>query len=420
MSTNPPLDGIRILDLTRVWSGPLATRVLADLGAEVIKIEHPGARGPSQVGPLDPIRASNYPGNQPGEDPWNRNASFNKLNRNKLGVAIDIATPEGREIMLGLAAVSDVVIENYSPRVMGNLGIGFDSLRERNPRIVLVSMPGYGLDGPMRDRVAYGSTLDAECGIAALMGYEGEGPQRLGVALPDPAAGLHAAGAIVTALLQRERTGRGQHIDLSQLESVIGFMAEDIIAYQLTGNRRKRMGNRHAWMAPHGIFPCHEPDTWVFVGVESDVQWQALAAAIGQGALATDTRFATIVERKRNEHAAEVALSAWTRTQTPASAMTTLQAARIPAGAVHDAPGLLHDPHLRARGFFVQLHHPTAGRHEYPGQPIHLSGTPASFRSDAPRLGEHNRYVIEEILGYTSEAVNALLAARVIAERPPV
>lgn len=419
MTTDPALTGIRILDLTRVWSGPLATRVLGDLGAEVIKIEHAASRGPAVMADVDRVRASFYPNNDPGTEPWNRSAAFNKLNRNKLSLTLDLAKPAGQTVMLQLAAISDVVIENYSPRVMGNLGIGFDTMSKLNAGIIMVSMPGYGLDGPMRDGVAYGSTLDAESGAASLMGYEGGGPQRLGVALPDPVAGLHAAGAVVTALLQRQRTGIGQHIDLSQLESMASFLGEEVIAYQLTGERPVRLGNRHPWMAPHGVYPCSGVDAWVFIGVASDRQWQNLCKVIEQSALTSDARFATLLARHKHQDELDTIVSAWTSSRTPEHAMRELQAVGIPAGAVLDARGLLADPHLRARGFFVQLDHPNAGRHEYPGQAIHLSETPAVFRSDAPRLGEHNHYVLHDLLGYDEATIAALGSDGVIADRPP-
>ncbi len=415
----PPLAGIRILDLTRVWSGPFGARILADLGAEVIKVEHPAARGPSRITARTPDRVTFYPDNDPGQDPWNRNAAFNKMNRNKLSLSLDLAQSEGRQAFLELAAVSDAVIENYSPRVLGNLGIGFDSLHRVNQRLILVSMPGYGLDGPMRDSVAYGSILDAECGIASLMGYEGEGPQRLGVALPDPVAGLHAAAALLTALSQRQRIGEGQHIDLSQLESMANLVGGDLVAWQLTGERPKRPGNRHPGRVPHGIYRCAGHDAWVFIGVEDAAQWDALKGVLRDQRLLSE-RFATVAARKDHEDELDSLLSEWTSGHSPGEAMELLQAAGVPAGAVLDAAGLYHDQHLNARGFLVELEHATAGRHRYPGQAIHLSETPVEFISDAPLLGEHNQYVLHDLLGYGEEAIAKITEKKVIADRPPV
>lgn len=416
----PPLKGLRVLDLTRVWSGPLATRILGDLGAEVIKVEHPSARGPRRVPSVDPRRGSFYPDDIPGDDPWNRTASFNKLNRNKLGLTLDLATPVGHEVFCDLVRQSDVVIENYSPRVMGNLGISYDELRALNERIILVSMPGYGLDGPMRDRVAYGTTLDAECGIANLMGYADRGPLRFGVAFPDPVAGIHAAGAILTAVLQRDRTGSGQQIDLSQFECAVTLMGDQVVGYQLTGHRPPRRGNRHRWMAPHGVFACREPGTWLAVAVSTDSQWAELAALMGRRHLVEDSQYAVVTGRLTHEDELDAIVCEWLATQDAHSAMLELQSHGITAGEVLSAKGMHEDPHLRARGFFISLDHRSAGTHEYPGLPLKFSETPPVFRADAPRLGEHNRTVIESILGWDGARFAAVQEAGVIADRPPV
>ncbi len=414
------LAGTRVLDLTRVWSGPLAARILGDFGAEVIKIEHPVARGPARMPDIDPIRARFYPGNDPGRDPWNRNSAFNKLNRNKLGLTLDLANPAGLEVMRRLVAISDAVIENYSPRVMSNLGLGYDALSQVNPGIILVSMPGYGLDGPMRDRVAYGSTLDAESGVAALMGYEDGGPQRLGVALPDPVAGFHAVAGLLSALVGRTTTGRGQHIDLSQLESMAVFLGDAIVGYELTGDRRGRHGNRHPHIAPCGVYRSDGEDAWVSIAVETQQQWQALCHTIGRDDLAADGRFASAASRHAHHDEIDSLITAWTSGRSPRDAMDELQAAGVPAGAVLDAAGLHADPHLRERGFFVRLEHPSAGAHDYPGQPIRLSETPAIMHSDAPLLGQHNRTILGDLLGYSHDEIVAMEADGVIAQRPPV
>lgn len=420
VTSGPPLTGIRILDLTRVWSGPLATRMLGDLGAEVIKVEHPSARGPRRALPVDMRRGSFFPDDIPGDDPWNRSASFNKLNRNKLGLTLDLATPEGHEVFCGLVREADVVIENYSPRVMGNLGLSYEELRALNERIILVSMPGYGLDGPMRDRVAYGTTLDAECGIASLMGYADRGPLRFGVAFPDPVAGCHAVGAILTAVLQRDRIARGQHIDLSQFECAVTLMGDQVVGYQLTGQRPPRRGNRHRWMAPHGVFACREPGLWLAVAVASDGQWADLTTLMGRPELGTDSRYAVVSGRFTHEDELEPILAGWLATQDAHSAMLALQSHGIAAGEVLSAKGMHEDPHLRARGFFVPLDHPSAGTHDYPGLPLKFSATPPVFRADAPRLGEHNRSILQSLSVGDDARITALEEAGVIADRPPV
>jgi crotonobetainyl-CoA:carnitine CoA-transferase CaiB-like acyl-CoA transferase len=418
-SSAPPLEGVRILDLTRVWSGPLGTRVLGDLGAGIIKIEHPAARGPARLGGDDPVRNSYYPDNDPGDEPWNRNAAFNKLNRNKQSLALDLSRESAVAAFKALVPLSDVVIENYSPRVMGNLGLSFEELSRLNPRLVMVSMPGYGLDGPLRDGVAYGTTLDAEAGSASLMGYPGRGPQRLGVALPDPVAGLHAAVAVLMALRERRRTGVGQHVDLSQLESMVSLVGDQVVGFQLTGERPQRLGNRHTAMAPHGVYPCRTPVAWLSIAVRSDDEWARFAELAGDAALAADPRFATLAGRLKHQDALDETVAEWTRNRDAHDAMLVLQARGIPAAHVLSAADLFHDPHLRARGFFVTLTHPNAGTHDYAGLPIHLSETPAVFRGDAPRLGEHNRAILGGLLGMEAVAIDAMEAEGAIASGPP-
>ncbi|HNM77345.1 MAG TPA: CoA transferase [Tepidiformaceae bacterium] len=398
-----PLAGIRVLDLTRVWSGPVATRMLADLGAEVIKIEHPGSRGP--LGP-DGGAAQN----------WNRNGLFNELNRNKKSIAIDLAAPGARDTFLALAERCDLVIENFSPRVMGNLGIDFETLSARNPRIVMVSMPGYGLTGPMRDGVAYGTTIDSESGTASVIGYPGEGPMRMGVAFPDYVAGIHAAGASVAALVDRARSGSGQHVDLSQFESISAFMGPAVVEWQLTGVRPPRMGNRCPGAVPSGIYPCLD-DRWIAINVQSDGQWARLCDLMRRNDLA-GARLSTADGRLRWHDDLDAAISAWTATREAPALMDELQAAGIAAGQVLSGPELFADRQSRARGFFVELEHPLVGRHEYPGLPFSIAGVTTEGWTDAPCLGEHNASVLASLLGYDDAAIAALYEAGAIADRP--
>jgi crotonobetainyl-CoA:carnitine CoA-transferase CaiB-like acyl-CoA transferase len=412
------LQGIRILDLTRVWSGPLAVRILTDLGAEAIRIESRGQRGPAAVPDWQVKRSGFYPNDERGERGWNRNAFINEMNRNKLGVTLELNRPEGVEIFRRLVAISDVVIENYSPRVLGNLGIDYAHLRAMRPDIILVSMPGYGLSGPYRDRVAYGTTLEPEAGLSCLMGYPDRGPQRLGVAYPDPVAGIHAAGAVLLALWHRRCTGEGQHVELAQIESAIAMIGEFVLAYQLTGALPSRLGNRHPWMAPHGCYPCRGEDRWVTIAVRSNSEWQALCDMLGQPWLGADQRFATPLSRWHHQEALDAIIAAWTRERDAFEVMRALQQAGVPAGVVCDGRDLATNPHLAARGFFPRLEHPDAGTHFYPGLPIHLSRTPAAYRTDAPALGQHNRFVLAELLGLTEARVDALASAGIIGDRP--
>lgn len=399
----PPLAGIRVLDLTRVWSGPVATRMLADLGADVIKIEHPGSRG--GLGP-----------DGGAAQQWNRNGLFNELNRNKRSVAMDLRVPEAREAFLALVANCDVVIENFSPRVMGNLGLDFATLTDRRPGVVMVSMPGYGLDGPMRDGVAYGTTIDAEAGSASVIGYPGEGPMRMGVAFPDYAGGVHAFAASVAALFERVRTGRGQHIDLAQFESICTFMAPYVVAAQLTGMRPERLGNRSTRFAPQGVYRASDGQ-WVVLSIASDAQWHELCRAIGRPDL-DRAGFATAAGRTAEHDAIDGVLSEWFAARDGAAAAAALRAAAVPVGEALSGPQLAADPHLNARGFFVELAHPLTGRHRYPGFPIRMAGLRPEAWRDAPCLAADNRDVLRELAGYDDDTIERLYELGAIADCP--
>jgi crotonobetainyl-CoA:carnitine CoA-transferase CaiB-like acyl-CoA transferase len=414
-----PLRGVRVLDLTRVWSGPLCTRILADFGAEVIKVEHRASRGPAAV-PASYARASGfYPQGEPGQRPWNRHGFFNEMNRNKLSLTLDLACPEGRGLFLRLVAISDAVVENFSPRVLPNLGLDYGRLRQAREDIVLVSLPAYGLEGPYRQRVAYGTNLETEAGLTALMGYADGRPQRLGAAITDPIAGVMGAAATVLALLRRRQTGQGAHVEVSQLGAAVNFVGQALLALQLLGTAPAPLGNRHPWRAPQGCYPCRGHDRWLALSVGDDRQWEGLCAALGRPDLARDARFATFLGRWQHQDELDAIIVGWTRGLDAHEAMQALQQAGVPAAAVLDGADLARDEHLHARRFYVSLRHPDAGTHSYPGQPIRLGRTPATFRSDAPALGEHNRYVLQGLLGLSEEELERLEAAGIIGQRPP-
>lgn len=437
-----PLAGVRILDLSRVWAGPLATRILGDMGADVIRVEAIGGRGPRQVPDAVVQRSRRYPENEAGERPWNREGMYNKFNRNKRAVTLQLDTPQGRAAFEQLVMISDIVIENYSPRVMPQLGLGYERLRELNPGIIYIGMPGYGWSGPARDWVAYGTTLEPGAGLSSLMGYADSGPYKSGVAWADPVAGLNAAAALLVALWDRRADGRGQAIELAQLEGMIGFAGEEVLAAQVRGHDRPRLGNRHISHAPQGCYPCrgndergtlndevgdepvhhssfnvHPSDSWIAISVTDDTAWAALCAEAG-----FDPKYAALrLEERIDAHdALDAAIAAWTVEHDQAELMHRLQARGVAACAVLDAKGLVEDPHLAARGFFVTISHPDAGTYPFPGQPIHLGETPATFRRPAPGLGQHNREVLGGLLGMTEEELKERHAAGIIADQPPV
>ncbi|MBM3140173.1 MAG: CoA transferase [Chloroflexi bacterium] len=407
-----PLAGVRVLDLTRIWSGPVATRMLADLGADVIKIEASGGRGP----------ASGRPGAAaavPGARPWNAQGLFNKLNRNKRSVVLDLKAEEGRRLFLRLVAQSDVVIENFSARAMPGLRLGYEELRAVNESIIYVAMPAFGLLGPYRDYVGLGPSIEPTTGLTALMGYSDGEPRVTAKAVTDAAAGTVAAAAVVTALERRDRTGAGALVDLSQHECGIAIIGEHVIARQLTGEEPRRLGNGHPQCAPHGIYRCAGDDEWIAFAVRDDRDWRALYALAGAG-WERDHRFADATSRRAHRLALDAAVERWTVGWEKRALMNELQRRGIAAGAVLSAPEWLEDPHLVARGYFVELPHPEAGRHRSDGLPLVLDGGRGYERwSAAPLLGEHNEAVLGGLLGLSAADVRSLYSSGVIADRPP-
>lgn len=410
-----PLEGLRVLDLTRVWAGPLAARVIADLGAEVICVEAPTARGPAAV----PPGTSTYLNGGEVPDPWNQQPLFHKLHRNRKSVAIDLKSPEGRALFLELVAKSDVVMENFSARAMGGLGLDYERLREANPQVIYLGMPAFGADGPYRDYVGYGPAVEPMTGLPAVMGYTADEPRVTGTATPDAIAGLAAAAAVLTALERHGRTGAGAYIDVSHHEAGIALLGEYFIAYQRSDRGPEFVGNGHPRYAPHGIYLCAGEDEWVALAARTEGEWQRLCDAAGC-AWARDPRFAD--EAARLEHRGELdeAIAEWTRGLTKFQVMERLLQADVPAGAVLTCPEYLGDEHLQQRGYFARLFHPLTGEQRYDGSPFVFDGERGyDAWLPSPRLGEHNESVLREVLSKTSAEIAALSEAGVIVDRPP-
>ncbi len=404
-----PLNDIRVLDLTMAWAGPYATRLLADMGAEVIKIE--------AVNSWDMIRT--FTGLAPATDRiWDKSPYFNGLNRNKYGCALDLAQPRGRDLFLRLVGVSDVVIENFRAEVMANLDLTYDVLSAVNDQIIAVSMPALGLSGPERDFIAYGTHAEQLAGLTHLTGYPDGPPHKTGISYGDPLAGISAAGAVALALWDRRRTGRGQHIEVAQRENLINVIGEYIVAFSLTGNEPARRGNRHSSMAPHGCYPCAGDDQWITIACETDAQFAALCDAVGQPALAGDDRFADVVSRYRNEAALDEVIAAWTGTRSKADAATALQSAGVPAAPVQAIPDVFQDEQLRARDFFQPQMHRVAGEWEIEATHWRMSETPGHVRLPAPAFAEHNCYVFGELLGLSGDEIAALEANGITGNAP--
>ncbi|MFP6679461.1 MAG: CoA transferase [Dehalococcoidia bacterium] len=420
LAAKGPLDGVRVLDLSRVWAGPHCTRILADLGAEVIHISGRRLVGRRTVTRETAEAIGIYPDNEPGERHWNRHVLNNDMLRNKFDITLELNTERGVELFKRLVEISDIVIENYSPRVMPNLGIDYPVLKEINPAVIYCSMPGYGSEGPFQHFVSYGTTIDPHSGLASRMGYPGEEPYMSGNAYPDPASGMFATGAIMTALFSKARTGKGQHISMAQSESGAALTGEASLGYQLTGDVPSRMGNGHIRKAPHGAYPTVGNDKWVAIAVGSEAQWSSFCEVIGNPEWATDVRYLTVEGRLENQSDLDDLVADWTRTRNAYEVMRLLQGAGIAAAVVVNGEELINDEHLKQRGFYWTFEHPEAGVHTHAGQPIRLSETPARHYRPAPTLGQHHPYVLGELLGLSDHEIKDLEEVGIIGYEPLV
>lgn len=430
---SPPLEGVRVVELSIAWAGPLAARFCADLGADVVRVEHPGARGAGlrpdgspmrapegwRWGELPPpaFRAGIFPDADPGERPWNRNGPFNKMQRNKRSLCLDLKDEAGRGVFRRLLAEADVLLDNYRPRALDRLGFDFETVAAINPRIVRISMSGYGSTGPYRERGSWGPILEAHTGLAASSGYEDGGPMKQGAAFPDGIGGLTGAFVLLDALRERDRTGKPVYVNLSQFESYLSIGGELLVATSAGGEPPPRRGNRSPAFAPQGVYPCRGDDAWVAITVQSEDAWDALASLTGSTVLAGPA-LRSPAERRRRHATIDTEIAAWTRSRDVHETAALLQGAGVAAGPVLSNLEMVADPHLRVRNQIVPIDHPDAGRREFPGFPIRLSGTPVERFAGAPTLGQDNEAILRDLLGYSEEEYAALLAAGVVADTP--
>ena len=410
---NPgPLAGIRVVECGEAYAVPHLTRLLADLGAEVIKLE--------SCSRPDVVRVWPFPGNRAGDEFWNRGGVFNEPNRNKRGITLDLRTMEGVALFKRLIAGADVFCENYTPRVMAQLGLAYDDLVAVKPDLVMLSSTGYGHGGPWRDYTAWGFTIEPTAGICDLVGRADGPPLRTGIAYVDMPAAAVGAVAVLAALRGRDRSGRGRWIDLSQYEVGAAFIAEAPVAAGF-GRPVRRDGNRHPAHAPQGVYRCAGSDRWVGLTVRSDAEFAALAGVIGDAALVDDPRYATAEDRRVGAESLDARIEMWTRGRTAEEAADSLGGARLPAAVVMTVRDLLLDPHLRARGYWeAATHRPECGdlgTRIYPGMAVRLHGTPGRIRTPAPMLGEHNDEILGA-LGVDAAERGRLEAAGVIGRRP--
>jgi crotonobetainyl-CoA:carnitine CoA-transferase CaiB-like acyl-CoA transferase len=401
---HPALHGIRVLDLTWVLAGPYCTKVLADHGADVIKVESARRPDPTRFAPFMHLSRG------PHTDP-NTSGYFNEVNRNKRSIALDTRTDDGVAVLRDLIAHCDVLVENFSSTVMRKLGLGYEELRRINPDLVYVSMSGMGHTGPRNGWVSYADTVSASAGLTGLTGWGPEDVVGVIYGHGDIVAGLQAALATVAALEHRAVTGRGQHIDLSQLEAIAAHMGTSLLG----GPEVVPHGNTHPSWSPQGVYRCLGADRWLAVSVRDDTEWAALCGVIGRPELATDERTRTADARRHATHMVDAALGEWTRTMPADIAAELLQAHGVPAGAVQDGRELVeHDPQLRARGFYVRKEHPVAGAFLHEGVPIRLTRTPGGIREAAPVLGADTDAVLGEVAGFSAERIQQLREAGVL------
>jgi benzylsuccinate CoA-transferase BbsF subunit len=392
-----------VVDLTCVWAGPHASLQLAHLGADVIRIETSTRVDVTRrLGPfVDDIYGIN------------RSGYFNQYNQGKKSVTLNLKTTRGMELLRGLIAKSDVVIDNMSAGALDRMGLSYEELVRINPTIVAVSMTGFGETGPYRDHPAYGSLIDALSGTSSANGVVGGGPTDLTMSLPDPTAGLHAAVATVAALYRARRTGCPVRVECSMLEAFLAAFPWQVIFGGVAGHDAPVMGNRDERRCPHEVFPCRGDDRWIAIVVEDDRQFEALTAVMGASDLAGDPRFRTLELRRLHESVLEELVASWTVTQDVDRAVAALGAAGVPAEKVSRVDEVLRSPTLGARDFFTSFEHPEFGVRPLAGVAWVSDRSPMRAAGAAPVLGQHTREVLTEVLELSPETVDALIAAGV-------
>ena len=389
-----PLQGVRVVELTKVWAGPYVGKLLAFLGAQVIRVESEGS--------LDVTRTY-------GVADINNAPGFQAVNPQKLSVQINMKTEEGIALVLDLLGKSDMVIENLRPGAVKRLGLGYEMVKTVKPDIIYVSMGMYGSEGPLSYQTGYAPCFAALGGLSSLVGYEGGAPTGMNIRYADSTFGTAAAYAALVALLHRRRTGVGQFVDVSAVESMSSMIGDTIMDFALNGTIAECDGNRHAQMAPHGAYPCANGE-WISIAVASDTHWRAFADAMGKPELAVHPAFAGVVDRVANATELDSLVSAWTAPWDASALCAALQQRGIAASKSQSSLDLVSDPHLWSRGFFTPVADQAQHTRTILGPGWKMS-RPALIRDAAPRLGEHNAYVLGSILGLSADEQEALTNA---------
>ena len=400
-----PLAGLRVVDFTAFWAGPVATGILADLGADVVKVE--------SIQRPDGMR---FAGSVRNEQMWEWNHVFHGANPGKRDVTLNIDSPEGRELILRLIDGADVVAENFSARVMDHWGLGYEALRARNPRLLVLRMPAFGLTGPWRDRTGFAPSIEQVCGLAWITGHKDQPLIVRGAC--DPLGGAHAAFALILALERRRATGEGMLVEVPLVEPGLNLAAEQVIEYSAYARLLERDGNRGPVAAPQGCYRCGD-GSWLALAVASDEQWQALRATLGDPDWARDPALASAAGRRAAHDAIDAGLDAWLAAEGADAAALRLLAAGIPASPLTNAYHLMPNPQLEHRGFFQEMAHPVTGTKRYPGLPWRTPGWgPPWHAAPPPTLGQHNQEILGGELGLSEAELATLREKQVIGTRP--
>ena len=400
-----PLEGIRIIDLSMGWAGPLATRNLADMGAQVIKVE--------SCERFDWWRSWEATQAWIADNGAEKSPQYLYVNRNKQDITLDLENPRGRELLLQLVATADALVENYSGGVLPKLKLDYSYLIEANPSLVMVSMPAFGSTGPWSQFRAYGSTVEHSSGLPHLVGDPEEAPTMQHVAFGDAVGGLNGTAAILTALWHKRRSGEGQFVDLSQVECLFPLAAPGILHQSVYGQSPRRSGNKHPDHAPHGVYPCEGDDAWVVIQVTDEIQWHRLQDLIP--ALAP---FGDVDERLDKREALDECVRAWTQQRPAAAVMQLLQGVGVTAAKLNNAQAILDEPHLQDRGYLQWLEREYVGVQPHPSPPFRVTADPIPINSPAPTLGQHNHDILRELLGLGAAELEELEQQGVIGTKP--
>jgi crotonobetainyl-CoA:carnitine CoA-transferase CaiB-like acyl-CoA transferase len=405
-----PLEGLRVTDLTAFWAGPSATLLLASLGADVIKVE--GVKRP------DGMRFA--AGKPPTFDGWwETGGMFLATNPNKRSLSLELTTPEGQSVAQTLVRASDIVIENFSVRVIGQLGLDWARVTAANPKAIMVRMPAFGLDGPWRDRVGFAQTMEQVSGLAWMTGEVDE-PPVIPRGACDPIAGLHAVFAALVALRHREVTGQGSLVEVTMVEAALNIASPVVIERSAYGKSLHRGGNRSWSDAPQGVYPCAGDESWVAITVESDQDWSALRDVLDAGELLSSPALQETTGRRAAADHLDKVIESWTRKRSREHVVNALQAMGVTCAAVTLGPDLLAQPQLKARGFYEELRHPVAGALHIPGLPFKVQsrGAQGWLRVPAPTFGQDNAEVLSAVCELPNEVIDQLARSSVIGDRP--